>query len=129
MCGFNLLYLLAFAGSLDVRAVQINEHFAEDVVNFFFVTGQLLVSFIQQTMNIVLKNMMLFDGEGVDERQGAPFKNLTDIIAAYIDEGVGKRETIVKSAVVDDISGGDDPQLLRFAVPQNTIFVFINKGH
>jgi hypothetical protein len=126
---FNLLYLLALAGSLDVRAVQVNEHLIENMVDFLFVTGQLLIAFIQQTFYIVMQNMRLFDGEWVNEWQRPPFKNSADIITAYIDECVGKGETIGKGTVVDDIPRGNDPQLLSLTDLQDAVFILVNKGN
>ena len=129
MCSFDLLHLLTFAGGLDVRAMQVNEHLVKNMVDLIFVTGQLLISFIEQTLNIVMQNMMLFDGEGVNEWQWPPFKDTADIIAAYIDVCVGKRKVIGKGAVVDDFPGGDDPQLLRLPNLHSAVFVLVNKGH
>jgi hypothetical protein len=106
MGSFDSFHLHTFAGGLDIRAVQINKHFAEDVVNFILITGQLLIAFVQQPLDIVLQNVVLFDGEGVNERQRPPFKDVADIIPAYIDECVGKGEAIGKGTVVDDIPRG-----------------------
>lgn len=129
MCGFNLLYLLTFAGSLDVRAVQVNEHLVENMVDLIFVSGQLLVSFIQQTLNIVMQNTRLFDGEGVDEWQWPPFKDVADLIAAYIDVRVGKGKVIGKGAVADDFPGRNDPQLLSLTDLHSAVFILVNEGH
>ena len=127
--GFNLLDLLAFAAGLDIRAVQVNEHLAEDMVDFVLIAGQLLIALIQQAFYIIAQNVGLFDSEGMVEGQRPPFQNAADILAAHIDVGIGKGEVIGKSAMVDDISRRNDPQLLGLSHPHNAVFVLVKEGY
>jgi hypothetical protein len=101
----------------------------KNVVDFLLVAGQLLVSLIEQSLNIILQNVVLFDGEGVDQRQRPPLQYPGDIVTAHIEEGVGKRQVFCQSAVVDDIPGRDDSQLLSLAKLRISELILIKEGH